>query len=181
MSRKVSTKLLVVLCSCSLLLAGIAGSAGAASTTATSNGTIKNEGACDPKLPAVPVAALIVGETPALDLQDQADALVTSAKAFNKKYNGIGGHCYEVDVCDVEFDPNIAADCARKLADSDAVATLNDTTPQGAPEVVEILKTAGCPPRRCEPGHPRAGRPELVRDRRGRRRHHLHDGAAAHP
>ena len=145
MSRKVSTKLLVVLCSCSLLLAGIAGSAGAASTTATSNGTIKNEGACDPKLPAVPVAALIVGETPALDLQDQADALVTSAKAFNKKYNGIGGHCYEVDVCDVEFDPNKAADCARKVADSDAVATLNDTTPQGAPEVVEILKTAGVP------------------------------------
>ena len=151
MQRTKVTKLLVALCASSLLLAGFAGSALAATAT-TSNGTIETEGKCDAKLTKIPVAALIVGETPALDLQDQADALVTGAKVFNKKYGGVGGHCFDVTVCDVKADPNTAADCAREVAASDAVATLNDTTPFGAADVVTILKNAGIPRLGVSPG-----------------------------
>jgi ABC-type branched-subunit amino acid transport system substrate-binding protein len=153
MHRNVAIKPIVAVCAIGLLLAGFAGTSFAQSTTTPAgNGTIKTEGACDKSKSKVPVAALIVGETPTLDLQDQADALVASAKQFNKKYNGIGGHCFDLTVCDVKDDPNTAADCARQVAASDAVATLNDTTPFGAADVVEILKNAGIPRVDVSPG-----------------------------
>ncbi len=153
MLRNVVTKPIIAVCVIGLLFAGVGGSAfGATATPTAGNGTIKTEGPCNKSLSKVPVAALIVGQTPTLDLQDQADALVASAKVFNKKYNGIGGHCFDLNVCDVKDDPNTAADCARQVAASDAVATLNDTTPFGAPEVVSILKAAGIPRLDVSPG-----------------------------
>ena len=181
MLRNVVTKPIIAVCVIGLLLAGVGGSTfGATATSTAGNGTIKNEGPCDKSLSKVPVAALIVGETPTLDLQDQADALVASAKVFNKKYNGMGGHCFDLNVCDVKDDPNTAADCARQVAASDMVATLNDTTPFGGPEVVSILKAAGIPRVDVSPGTDELKDSELLRDRRRRRGHHLHDGAAAH-
>jgi ABC-type branched-subunit amino acid transport system substrate-binding protein len=152
MLRNVAIKPIIAVCAIGLLFTGVGGTAFAASTTTTGNGTIKNEGPCDKSKSKVPVAALIVGATPTLDLQDQADALVASAKQFNKKYNGIGGHCFDLTVCDVKDDPNTAADCARQVAASDAVATLNDTTPFGAAQVVSILKAAGIPRVDVSPG-----------------------------
>jgi ABC-type branched-subunit amino acid transport system substrate-binding protein len=142
MLRNIAVKPIVAVCAIGLVFAGLGGSAFGAAA-ASGNGTIETEGPCDKKLDPIPLAAIIVGETPTLDLQDQADALVSSGKAFNKKYNGVGGHCVSIKVCDPGVDPNQTADCARQVADSDAVATLNDTTPAGAQGVLDILEPAG--------------------------------------
>ncbi|HEX5588216.1 MAG TPA: ABC transporter substrate-binding protein [Acidimicrobiia bacterium] len=152
MSRNKVTKLLVALCATSLLLAGTAGSALAATAT-PSNGTIKTEGPCDKKLSTVPATGIIVGATPSLDLKDQADALLTAAKVFNKKYNGIGGHCFDVKWCDTKFDPNVGADCARKVAASNDIATLSDTDGgPGEADIISITKDAGIPRVGVSPG-----------------------------
>ena len=151
MARKSTRQALVLLCLIAMLAVGTVGVGTAAAAT---NGTIKNEGPCDKKLSEVKVGSIIPGSNPTLDLQDQADALITSAKVFNKKYKGIGGHCIAVDWCDPKVDPNAAADCARKIANSDAVATLNDTTPNGGDSVVEILKNAVVPRVDVSPGTP---------------------------
>jgi ABC-type branched-subunit amino acid transport system substrate-binding protein len=156
MPRKSTRQALVLLCLTASLAVGTAGLVPAGAAT---NGTIKNEGPCDKKLSEVKVGSIIPGSNPTLDLSDQADALITSAKVFNKKYKGIGGHCIAVEYCDPKVDPNAAADCARKIADGDAVATLNDTTPNGAADVVEILKTAGVPRVDVSPGTPELSDP----------------------
>src|SRR3954451_11879052 len=156
MARKSTRQALVLLCLIATLAVGTVGISGAAAAT---NGTIKNEGPCDKKLSEVKVGSIIPGSNPTLNLSDQADALITSAKVFNKKYNGIGRHCIAVDWCDPKVDPNAAAECARKIADSDAVATLNDTTPNGAADVIEILKSAGVPRVDVSPGSPELSDP----------------------
>ena len=111
MARKSTRQALVLLCLIAMLAVGTVGIGTAAAAT---NGTIKNEGPCDKKLSEVKVGSIIPGSNPTLDLEDQADALITSAKIFNKKYNGVGGHCIAVDWCDPKVDPNAAADCARR-------------------------------------------------------------------
>ena len=145
MLRNIAIKPIVAVCALGLVFAGLGGSAFGAAAASTTNGTIKNEGPCDKSLPKIQVAAIIVGETPTLDLQDQADALTSSGKAFNSKYNGVGGHCVAITICDPGVDPNKTADCARQVAESDAVATLNDTDAGGPALAIDILEPAGVP------------------------------------
>jgi ABC-type branched-subunit amino acid transport system substrate-binding protein len=146
MSRKILTKWFVALCVCGLLTSVFAGSALAASdTTSTATSPPAKTGACDKSLAPVEVGTIVVLESPVLSLIDQADALKQSVKVFNQKYNGIGGHCMNVTICDTGSDPNQAMDCARDFVDSDIVTTLNDTIAFGNVEVAEILSSAAFP------------------------------------
>ena len=65
--------------------------------------------------------------------------------AFNKNYEGVGGHCMNLTACDDKADPNTAADCARKIVASKAVASLNDTTAVGSKDVATIFTDANFP------------------------------------
>ena len=75
MARKSTRQALVLLCLIAMLAVGTVGIGTAAAAT---NGTITNEGPCDKKLSEVKVGSIIPGSNPTLDLQDQADALITS-------------------------------------------------------------------------------------------------------
>ena len=65
------------------------------------------------------------------------------------------------------------------MADSDVVATINDTTAVGSQGVIDILQAAGIPRFEVSPSTEDLDLAQLVRDRRGGSRHHVHDGAAA--
>ena len=75
MARKSTRQALVLLCLIAMLAVATVGIGTAA---AAANGTITNEGPCDKKLSEVKVGSIIPGSNPTLDLQDQADALITS-------------------------------------------------------------------------------------------------------
>lgn len=58
---------------------------------------------------------------------------------------GINGHPLQVTVCDDQFDPNLAAGCARDAVSDDAVAVVGTSTPGLADSFVPILEKAGIP------------------------------------
>jgi ABC-type branched-subunit amino acid transport system substrate-binding protein len=57
---------------------------------------------------------------------------------------GINGSEVKLDACDGQGDPNVAADCARKLVADGVVATVGDDTTSGQ-QLNSVLKSAGIP------------------------------------
>ncbi|MEX1006665.1 MAG: ABC transporter substrate-binding protein [Acidimicrobiia bacterium] len=142
MSRKLLVKLLVAVTACCLISTAFATGASAAASP------FPKTGACDKSLAPIGVAIMTVFESPQLSLIDQVDAMKASVTAFNKKYEGVGGHCLNLTTCDEENDQNKAEECARSLVgDSKIVATLNDTIVAGGntKAVAEIFTNGGLP------------------------------------
>ena len=140
--------LLIAVLACGLIGAALAPVAGASTGRA---GLVPDNGPCDKKKPVVELGLITVLQSPVLSLGDQADAATASVTAFNKR-GGVGGSCMKVTICDDGADPNQAADCARKFADSKIVATINDTTSFGNQGVIDILTAAGLPRFEVSPG-----------------------------
>ena len=142
MLQRFGTKLLVAACVAALTTAMLAGVSGAAASP------YPKTGACDKSLPPIGVAIQTVFESPQLSLIDQVDAMRASVTAFNKNYQGVGGHCLELTACDEENDANKAEECARNIVDdSSIVALLNDTivAAGNTKAVAEIFKNGGVP------------------------------------
>jgi ABC-type branched-subunit amino acid transport system substrate-binding protein len=148
-------KLLAACCTIGLL-----GGMFASPAMGGSNGEtlLPDNGPCDKSLPKVHLGLITVVESPVLSLGDQADAAEASVKAFNKR-GGVGDHCMEITICDDGADANQATVCAREFADSDIVATVNDTTAFGTEDVVEILEAAGIPRIGVSPSFPELNSP----------------------
>ena len=120
-------------------------------SAATGTTLVPNNGPCSKSKPVVEIGLITVFNSPVLHLKDQADAAVASVAAFNKR-GGVGGHCLKLTTCDDHADPNTAADCARQMASSKVVATLNDTTSFGNQGVIDILTKANIPRFEVSPG-----------------------------
>ena len=133
--------LLIAVLACALLGAMAAPGVGASTSRAS---LVPDNGPCDKSEPVVELGIITVFESPVLSLVDQVTAAEASVTAFNKR-GGVGGRCMKLVACDDGADPNQAADCARQMADSDVVATINDTTAVGNQGVIDILQAAGIP------------------------------------
>jgi ABC-type branched-subunit amino acid transport system substrate-binding protein len=133
--------LLIAVLACALLGAMAAPGVGASTSRAS---LVPDNGPCDKSEPVVELGLITVFESPVLSLIDQVTAAKASVTAFNKR-GGVGGRCMKLVACDDGADPNQAADCARQMADSDVVATINDTTAYGNQGVIDILQAAGIP------------------------------------
>jgi len=147
-ARGRSVTLLVAVIVCGLI--GTMLAPGAAASTPRAS-LVPDNGPCDKSKPAVNLGLITVFDSPVLHLKDQADAAVASVAAFNKR-GGVGDHCLKLTTCDDKADPNVAADCARKMVDSKVVATINDTTSFGNQGVIDILTAGGIPRFEVSPG-----------------------------
>lgn len=103
-----------------------------------------DDGECDASLAPLVVGNIGPHESPVLSLSDHVAALEASAVAFNAR-GGANGTCIEVVACDDENNFDRALECARQMADSEVVATLNDADVTAAAEVSAALADAGIP------------------------------------
>ena len=142
MPRKLSVKMLAALAAVGLVstmfvTTGVGASTSSKAPAAAS--PLPKTGACDKSKTPVELGITTVLESPVLSLIDQVDAAKASVTAFNKNYDGVGGHCINLTVCDDKADPNAATACARKFVDSNIVATINDTSSFGTKDVATIF------------------------------------------
>ena len=107
----------------------------------TTLGLLPDNGECDDSLAPVVLSIETTFESSVLTLIHQVKAAEAAVEAFNGR-GGVGGRCMELMSCDDQADPNIAADCARSIVESDAVASVNDTTTFGDAAVAEIFTAA---------------------------------------
>lgn len=110
----------------------------------TTLGLLPDNGECDDSLAPVVLSIETTFESSVLTLIHQVKAAEAAVEAFNGR-GGVGGRCMELMSCDDQADPNIAADCARSIVESDAVASVNDTTTFGDAAVAEIFTAANYP------------------------------------
>jgi ABC-type branched-subunit amino acid transport system substrate-binding protein len=103
-----------------------------------------DDGPCDDSKPTLVVGLMVVFESPAISLKDQALALEASAAAFNER-GGANGSCIEVHTCDdgANLDQSVA--CVRELDEAGVVATINDQGTAGHAEVSAAMADARIP------------------------------------
>ena len=150
MFRNLPIKLLIALTACGLVGATFANGTLASVPSAAS--PFPKTGACDKSKSPVPLGIQTVFESPVLSLIDQVDAAKAAVVAFNKNYEGVGGHCIQLTACDDKADPNTATDSARQFINSDIVATINDTTSFGSKDVATLYTNANFPRVDISPG-----------------------------
>jgi ABC-type branched-subunit amino acid transport system substrate-binding protein len=143
-----------VLVGLALVAAACSNDVSTSGTNANPGGTTKpidyaavglwNDGPCDPAKPTLKVGQMVVFESPALSLKDQALALDASVKAFNSR-GGANGSCIESVTCDDGANTDQSVACVRKIDEAGVVATVNDLGTAGQAEVSAAMQAAKIP------------------------------------
>jgi ABC-type branched-subunit amino acid transport system substrate-binding protein len=103
-----------------------------------------DDGPCDETKPPLKIGLMTVFESPVISLKDQADALESSATAFNRR-GGANGSCIEVTVCDDKANADQAVSCVRTIDEAGVVATVNDQGTAAAADVSSAMQEARIP------------------------------------
>ena len=117
-----------------LPLAACASSGGSGSTAAAAGSAASGE---------IKVMAISVLQSSALSFPDETAAMQANAEQINAA-GGINGKKLDLIICNDQFDPNVAADCARQAASDGVVAVLQPFEPY-TQQVDPILQAAGIP------------------------------------
>lgn len=110
------------------------GSSGGSGSSSSSGGSASGE---------IKVMAISVLQSSALSFPDETAAMQAHADEINAA-GGINGKKLDLIICNDQFDPNVASDCARQAASGGVVAVLQPFEPY-TQQVDPILQAAGIP------------------------------------
>lgn len=122
------------------LLAAV-GALGALALALTACGPASASGSA--KSGEINVMAISVVQSSSLSFPDESAAMQANVDTINAA-GGIGGKKINLIVCNDQFDPNVAAKCARQAVSDDVAAVLEPFEPY-TQEVDPILQAAGIP------------------------------------
>lgn len=121
-----------------LPLAACGSSGGSTSTSAGGPAASGSSSGGDIKIMAISVL-----QSSALSFPDESAAMQAHADQINAA-GGINGKKLDLIICNDQFDPNVASDCARKAASEGVVAVIQPFEPY-TQQVDPILQAAGIP------------------------------------
>jgi ABC-type branched-subunit amino acid transport system substrate-binding protein len=137
--------LLFALAACGSSSSGNTPAASTSSAPATTSSSSAPSTATSSAATGSPIKVMSFGQFQATNLSypEGKSAIDAAAKAINAA-GGINGHQLDVESCNDQGDPNVAAQCARKAVSDKDVAVLGSYS-QNAGQVLPILQAANIP------------------------------------